>query len=383
MLRSRAMDEPDFTDLPAGLVKEMLRRTGNLADTILHDLDGLRRDREALRERLEDEVGVGHLDELPEVPLPTACAADGAYAVDRLLGTDLVTAAAVAVEGFSPPRETRRWPEPHHRVHVLSEPHDDATPTMVRALMAQLELAMAAEAPHDLVLLDGAFHTPLLFCGQAAWRAADAPDLASTGLFLDRLEGACAALAAMVEGVPAHRAVVAVPKYTVRREVGQRIDPEGRRDDRSVLSLLLEPGEYTLPVPYADDGLPGEPGWPPSIPVGATRTAEAVVARLRLLKVVYLRPAIELPALRLEIPAPHADDEARLAAILRGVAHQSGAPAVLEPYPLYLADRMVKSLSRALPALRLGATLRVARDYGGPVADIFAALHAYRSEGGR
>lgn len=56
---------------------------------------------------------------------------------------------------------------------------------------------------------------------------------------------------------------------------------------------------------------------------------------------------------------------------------------MLEPYPVYLADRMVKSLTRAIPAFRQITTQRISERYTGDIAEVFFAMNGYRSETGR
>ena len=55
---------------------------------------------------------------------------------------------------------------------------------------------------------------------------------------------------------------------------------------------------------------------------------------------------------------------------------------MFEPFPLYLADRMVKHLRVALPALRKAATQTIARTWEGKISNIYLALHGYRSRWG-
>ena len=69
--------------------------------------------------------------------------------------------------------------------------------------------------------------------------------------------------------------------------------------------------------------------------------------------------------------------------VLRGIKEQSAVASMLEPYPLYMADRMAKSLAGAIPAFRQVATQRISEDYDGDIGEVFFAMHGYRSEGGR
>src|SRR6266542_5716869 len=78
---------------------------------------------------------------------------------------DLCAAAAIAIEGTS--KEAKRyWPEPRHRMWARGVPHNDNTTGVLRGLMVGMELELATEAPHDLVLLDGAFASLIIYLNQ-------------------------------------------------------------------------------------------------------------------------------------------------------------------------------------------------------------------------
>ena len=90
-----------------------------------------------------------------------------------------------------------------------------------------------------------------------------------------------------------------------------------------------------------------------------------------------------MPAFRLEMSRSVAENPARLATVIQALRFQCSAPGMLEPYPLYLADRMVKQLGRAVPTLRQVTSQRLAETYRGDIGDIFLNLHGYRTESGR
>ena len=72
----------------------------------------------------------------------------------------------------------------------------------------------------------------------------------------------------------------------------------------------------------------------------------------------------------------------RLGSVIQGLKYQCATPGILEPYPLYLADRMVKALAKSLPAFRQFTTQQIAEYYEGDVGEVFFAMHGYRSEVG-
>jgi hypothetical protein len=73
----------------------------------------------------------------------------------------------------------------------------------------------------------------------------------------------------------------------------------------------------------------------------------------------------------------------RLAILFESLRLQCGAPGVMEPYPLYLADRMVKHLRTALPAIRKTTTQEMSLKWEDSLGNIYLAMHGYRTEWGK
>lgn len=377
--------ERPFGELPAALVDEVLRHTESLAHKLLNDFEQVCVHRQKWQEDLK-KVGLLHRDaELPYMPIPTTCGIDGSYAIERLLASDLVASAAVAVEGLTPPSETRHWPEPRHLVWVETEAHEAETGTILRALMIGMELELASQAPHEVVFLDGSLTTPLIYFNQALNKSRDTSHLNTTAHFVERVTSFLEAYSTILTSTRTDRCWLAIPKYTTRREIGQGMGWPDTYDDRGLLSFLLEPGEYTSPRPLQQ---PTEP-WhlnlhplEPATQATAGRVAEKIISSLGEIQVVYYRPYPWLPALRVEMSRAVAENQARLATALHGIRHQCGAPAVMEPYPLYMADRMVKHLPKAIPTLRQVTSQHIAETYQGSIGEVFLGLHGYRSESG-
>ena len=55
----------------------------------------------------------------------------------------------------------------------------------------------------------------------------------------------------------------------------------------------------------------------------------------------------------------------------------------MEPFPLYLADRMVKHMRTALPAIRKTTTQEMSQNWEGNYSDLYFAMHGYRTEWGK
>ena len=380
------VDQTPFADLPAALVEEVLSQSEAVAEGLLADFQKFRKDRETLRKRFLQSGIVTSESTLGYPHLPTTCAADGSYAIERLLTTDLAAAAAVAVEGLTPPSEKRHWEQPHHRTFLAAEPHLEDTATVLRTLMLGEELCLATTAPHDLVMLDGTLTLPVIYFNQGLNKAPETSRLRCSIELIDRSLRYLEAYRAIVRSERSDKQYAALPKYSTRREIGKEVGwPEGF-DDRGMLTLLLDPGELTKPR------LLEQPGqqWH----INAARLPEAVRAEIEALAgdaidalcrvhVFYYKPHDWLPALRVEVAESIARNTHRLATVVQGLKHQCATASMLEPYPIYLADRTVKALARALPAFRQVTTQRISEKYTGNIGEVFFAMHGYRSDSGR
>lgn len=384
-------DPAPFADLPAALVEEVLDRTTAIADGLLASFQKIRADRSALRDQLTKSGLVISESSLGYPALPTTCATDGSYAIERLLTTDLAAAAAVAVEGLTPPSEKRHWVRPHHKTFVAAEPHVEDAATVLRAVMLGEELCLATSAPHDLVMIDGTLTLPIIYFNQALNKAPDAKELHCSNEFLASCVEYLAAYLALLRSERSDKHYVALPKYSTRREIGLALGWPPSHDDRGMLTLLLNSGELTRPVRLANPrDEQGNITWHLNtgrLPVEIRRQAEdlagEIVSALSSVYVFYYKPHDWLPALRVEVAASVATNTHRLATVVHGLKHQSATPSMLEPYPIYLADRTVKALARAIPAFRQVTTQRVSERYEGEIGEVFFAMHGYRSETGR
>jgi hypothetical protein len=377
------IDSTPFADLPAALVEEVLGQTSEVGDRLLETFTRIREERKTLRNNLDEYDLVMSEHSLGAPSVPTTCATDGSYAIERLLTIDLVAAAAVIVEGLTPPSETRHWEEPRHTTYVETETHHAETSTILRAVMLGNELRLAQQAPHELVMIDGSFTLPIIYFNQAL-NIAPQSSLNCAREFLENCEAYLESYSTLLRSERSDRQFIAMPKYATRREIGQRVGWPEEHDDRGLLTLILKSGELTKPLPLERHGkwhlnierLPSE------LKQAVAPIADEIVASLNQINVFYYKPHDWLPALRVETAASVASNTHRLGTVIQGLRSQCATAAMLEPYPIYLADRTVKSLARAVPAFRQVATQRVSEKYDGDIGEVFFAMHGYRSESG-
>ncbi len=379
-------DQTPFADLPAALVEEVLNQTNIIAKDLLTSFGKIRAEREIFRKQLTESGLVVSESSLGYPPLPTTCAADGSYAIERLLTTDLAAAAAVAVEGLTPPSEKRHWEFPHHKSFIAAEPHIEDTATVLRALMLGEELCLATNAPHDLVMIDGTLTLPIIYFNQAINKAPDAKRLHCAKAFIEKTISYLDAYRTILRSERSDKHYVALPKYSTRREIGSMLNWPLGYDDRGMLTLLLNPGEMTKPRPMEQPSqewhlntsrLEG------SLKNRAEEIVTEIVEALGRAQIFYYKPHAWLPAFRVEVAESVSSNTLRLATVIQGLKHQCATPSMLEPYPIYLADRTAKALARAIPAFRQVTTQRISEEYDGEIGEVFFAMHGYRSEIGR
>lgn len=349
----------------------MLGYTNDLASSLLVSLNEIKGHREEIRSKLaKRDLLLDSSDLIGASQSPTCSGVDGSYAIERLVTTDLVVAAALAVEGLTPPSEKRFWPHPHHKVITKVVPHNDATSLVVRALMIAMEIELAARAPHDVTFIDGSMVTPVIYLNQGLSNLWNAPVALSEQLSSIQ-DSTVNSYSEILRGEKSDKAHVAVPKYTSKREIANVLEMPDY-EDRGLLTFVLRPGELTKPMEME----------PPSQPYHLPVKSPDLDSLLRNVQILYYRPYGHIPPLRLEVPPAIATNSRRLALVLEAVRLQCGSPGMFEPYPLYLADRMAKHLAVALPAIRRATTQQMASAWPDDIGDVYLSMHGYRTENG-
>jgi NurA domain len=369
-----------FADLPDALVRDLLAKATPVAEGVARNLNALREAKLSMRTTAQQNELVRRKADLDVPREPSVVGIDGSYQVHRLTAVDLSASAAVAVEGTSK-EAIRHWPEPYHRMWVECLEHSKNITNTLRGMMISMELDLAAEAPHDLVLLDGSFVVLLIYLNQGLTSVNEAPPFLKKE-FLRRWEDE--KILDRFLGLLTSDRTAAVPKYSGRNELIGLLDSAKdlpQTDGKTLATLILEPGEYTSPLPiYQFGGEDSEYHLPQAYCPKACQ--EQMNASLGAMRVVFFRPYGWAPAIRLELTAPIASSNNRLSMVLHGIERQIFSPAVIEPYPLFLADRMVKSLGAGVAAIEH----TMAQHVVGSMPDIettLLCLQNYRTEGGR
>ncbi len=362
---------------------ELLGQVDDLSETIGSNLKNLLENRNRLREALSEEINLDR--ELGHVEAPTTCGTDGSYVVERLLSVDIAAYGAVALEGLIPPSERRHWSDPHHFTHAYVASHNDRTGVVLRAIMIAQELNLAVEAPHDVVMIDGSMTTPIIFLNQALNSLSAIPSGNLRDDFVGITKVALDNYLDILTSPRSDKTYIGLPKYTSRREVARKLDDSSTFEDRGILTFVLEPGEFVGPYHLDPDR---QEGWHLNVekhpdPSQLESKASEIATALDRLSVVYYKPRSWLPAIRLEVAERVVSNRQRLGQMLEGIRYQCPKGSIFEPYPIYIADRIVKHLARAVPAIRQASAQSMAIREVADAGSIYLAMRDYRTETGR
>jgi NurA domain len=371
-------DSPSFLGIPASLVEQMLQKTNEIGDILQSSIHDINRKRQKFRLQLEQ---IGLLDndiKFSNIKPILSGGVDGAYAVDRLLGTDLLFAAAVGVEGINE-LENEKPIGRNHEVFVNPERHNPENMIAARAIMIEMEIKLAANAQYDIVYLDGSLTTALIHMYKAI-NFIETLKTRSSDKIKEDFKDFLISYKKILEFDDTDKYYLGIPKYTSRNDIGKNLHWPENYDDRAILTLILDPGEFTRPKLFTS-----EEGWHVRLPYQDEELRilmHQVISGIKSLSVIYYKPHSWCPALRIEMPSSIASDETKLNTILANVKNQCQTPSIMEPFPLYMADRIAKHMAPAIPAYKQVIMKQMTQLNDNNEKDIFFLMHSYRTEGG-
>jgi len=372
------VDSPAFLEIPASLVEKMLQKTNEIGGILQSSLRDINNKREKFRLQLKQ---IGLLDndiKFRNIRPLVSCGIDGAYAIDRLLGTDLLFAAAVGVEGISEIQKGNLNAS-NHDVFVNPEKHNPENMIAARAIMIEMEIKLAANAQYDIVYLDGSLTTALIHMYKAI-NFIENINTKSSDKIKEDFKDFLISYKKILEYDDTDKYYLGLPKYTSRNDIGKNLHWPENYDDRAILTLILDPGEFTRPKLFTS-----EEGWHLRLPYEDEELRilmQQVILGIKNLCVIYYKPHPWCPALRIEMPSAVARDEIKLNTVLNNVKNQCQTPSIMEPFPLYMADRIAKHMAPAIPAYKQIIMKQMTQLDDHNEKDIFFLMHSYRTEGG-
>lgn len=377
-----------FGLLPQALVEELLGQCDDVGKELIKNIQEVRDSKEKYRHQLQHAGLLKKFSDLPDANIPTTCGVDGSYVVERLMATDLVACAAVAIEGLVPPIEKRFWDTIRHELFIDAVPHNPDTTVVVQGVSWEMEIILASKAPHDVVFIDGSITNPFGKLNAALNAAYDNENKSFKGTKIKgtltkKFEDFLVAYHQILSSTRSDKLWIGCPKYTSLREIGSDLHWPESYDDRAMLTSVLNAGEYTHPKPYAMANYDWHIVLKDSLKQDHLEDKlKDVYKAINRLHIIYYKPHSYIPAIRLEVPQSVATNLYQMKMLLQAVEFQTRTPGIMEPYPLYMADRIVKNLSSGIPAFRQTVTNSMAQSLEGDLSDIFFTMHSYRTENG-
>ena len=362
-------DEQGYARLPEDLLYGLLGEAGAITGRVTDMLESSVEHREELRQGLRESGLLRRFNRTASSPV---AAIDGGFAIERTLAVDLLLSVAVGVEGLG---AATRWDNNQYRWWAEALPHQIEADRLTRGVMVAQELAILADAPHELRILDGSHLTLVIQINSAlTTQSADIRALAKDQWTELRTIEALRQASTDVS-------LIAMPKYDssseIARQLSDRTNREIAGDDKYLLGMLLDGGELIEPQPVPAqwsqlhfDARPGDENLERDL------TAAIEPLRQRQLLFTYFKPDDNSPAYRIEIKQGAVHDLDRICSTL---ADQITGPFVREPYPQYLADVMAKSVGLGLSALQSAVQLQLSGSGRPEIARLL--LRSYRTEG--
>ncbi len=341
----------------AALPAAVLSAISPCTEACRRTLQQLEDDRERLRTLMERRIRAA-----PDGPTRCLCAVDGSQATVPAAGAIFAAIAAAAVEDAALTDQD---------VHVHLLPPIEEIEGILGGMRCILELQLLARRVRStssgLFVLDGSFYSMLLEINRLLIRYAQDHRHEHPPAWWESFRPLIERF--FQEGdwqlVLESRRVIAHSKSATSVEDVTALAPHlsGTVTDRSLWSSVLQPGEYSLPVPlirqdrphlltgYRSTSLPDFRAYRTTIEHGYGQ-----------IYVLYYRPDRVGPAYRLELPAALIAREP-LGAVLATFRSALRVESVQEPLPQFLADAVCRQLSHALAATAEGARTSLQREF--------------------
>ena len=370
-----------FAGLPVTLVSDLLAKSGQIANEIYEAFHEIRNTRDKLREQIHEYTGIQNDLETEGKGTLTTCGIDGYFSVEKFLTTNIACCAACAVEGLTPSSGKKHWEDTSHSEFFHTEEHLTGTAEILRAVMMEMEIELASNAPHDIVFLNGSLTAPLLLIMETLKPALESKDYVTCREFLNRFKTSILALQSVCDSSDTKKMLAGISQKSGNTELVSRLHLPHHYDDTVLFTIILSPGEFTKPVKMDHSGLSKVK----EIPIKDekfTAVRDRLVSAMSELDFIYYRPYKWTPAYRIEIDHSIAVDLSQFGVLLNSFKFQCSTAGIIEPYPLFCAGKIVRSLKRALPSFRNSALSYITNTHKDDVGELFSLLLFQESDMG-
>lgn len=367
-------DEKRYAYLPEDLLLQMLEKAPKTAQQLVDSVTLNDKQIEAAKEILSKE---NIILSCPEGKITTSImAADGANIVEHKIGSDIILAIAVGVDGLSD-SESPPWPANARQYQSWLEalPHHTANSRLSQGVMFLMEMSILSENNRDIRILDGSHLTFILKLNSLlSAKGADAADqpyvIALSNFLTESYEKVIPDIPNMLRDTFSKDTIIGITKYSSSREIIDSLLKELKiyADDKTFLSSVLKENQYTKPMSVGQSEK-HKNDWEDAHIICKLKIEGVDNENLNTLlkeaiepfKITdehqselyfcYYKPYSHISAYRLEIKKSLAEDTERLQVFLRSIKKQIMSYEIREPYPQYLADIIAKNISFGMDAV--------------------------------
>ena len=362
-----------FSGLPVSFVKEILVKTGQIAEDIYKPFHEISSNRDKLREQLKQNSIIQSDSGNESNIIPSSCGVDGYSKVEKLLTSELSCSAAFAVEGLISPSGEKHWESPSHKALLHTEKQYPGTAGILNAIMMEMKVELAAKAPHEIIFLNGSFISPFVTVMEGLRPALETKESKISQEFINRIKTSIISFKTIFESGDAKKIWVGFPQNSFKKEYVTRLNWPKYFDEKILFTILLSPGEFTAPVPVDQAELLRVK----KIPIKDDKFSavkDSLTEAIGNLHVLYYRPHNWTTAFRIESAPSALEDPSRLAMLLHSIKFQCSTAGITVPYPIYSVERMADSLEKAMPSLRKSATSHITNLHKDDLGDIFPLI---------
>ncbi len=345
-------DNSQFSGLPPSLVSTLIERGNTIGGQLAESIRALIGARDDLRARIAGQPGIAALSSSDTEADISTWGLSAAYRTVGLAAGDLHCATAFAAPGIGTEGEPR-W-----RCETMVEKTVDGTAGVLPALASVLALELAGETGSGVVLADDPLTAIAARVLEGVTHAVPVRDTVTGKAYLTRLNASIQSLKGIFTGDGNRVPIVGVLTGSGGRELSSTIDGASGAGDILLGTVILDPGEYTLPVPVGGTDLDRAA----RLPIKDANFAglrDAIVTAARRTTFVLFRPPPWTSAYRVELPAVVAGDDKRLKEVLGAVSAESATQGARRPHPLTSATDIAGRLDTAAAALGNSITTRM------------------------
>jgi hypothetical protein len=244
---------------------------------------------------------------------------------------------------------------------------------ILNAIMLELEMELASESEHDIILLGHSQVEPFCAVIDATGKAFETKDSELSREFLARLKNTLASFKSLACPQNNEKILAGLSCLNSGRPFLSKLNWAAGVNDATFFSLLIEPGEFTAQVPHDKKEIESVT----AISINDEKFAalrDSIAEDYSSHRTFYYRPEEWTQAFRIETTDTVYQDSGALSKLLLSIKAQCCVPGINIPYPLYKAAETSNNMEKALCAASENAVSILAHENPDISAEIFRFL---------